>query len=286
MNLDELRTVQSKERRKDSLQHLRDSFYGDVAGYIADLKAERTAAAEQADDPFSSPEVSRLTDEIETAEEVIEAVYERRVGKVVKLASFAAADMPVDDDGMTAEEKALFEDLVTRIEENKENVLAILAGKRDPVDIGTELESTAAADMVGPDGTRGTPDAAADQSETGDAAADGVLADAMGGGSESDADESGTSAADTDHTPVDPEPAPPGAVSTADDTESDASTEATADDATADDTERTTVRITKDVGSIFGVDEREYDLATDDVVMLPTTNAEPLIEREAAERLD
>ena len=35
MNLDELRTVQSKERRKDSLQHLRDSFYEDVAAYMA-----------------------------------------------------------------------------------------------------------------------------------------------------------------------------------------------------------------------------------------------------------
>ncbi|MFC6726598.1 hypothetical protein ACFQE1_19960, partial [Halobium palmae] len=129
MNLDELRTVQSKERRKDSLQHLRDSFYEDVADYVADRKAERKEVAATADDPFSSPEVSRLTDEIESAEEVVEAVYERRVGKVVKLASFAAADMPVDEDGMTTQERELFDDLVARIEANKTTVLDILGGE-------------------------------------------------------------------------------------------------------------------------------------------------------------
>ncbi|MFC6729727.1 hypothetical protein ACFQDG_13835, partial [Natronoarchaeum mannanilyticum] len=52
------------------------------------------------------------------------------------------------------------------------------------------------------------------------------------------------------------------------------------------DEDRTTVRITEDVGEIFGVDEREYELSAEDVVTLPETNAEPLIERDAAERLD
>ncbi|SFK86703.1 DNA replication factor GINS [Halogranum rubrum] len=307
MNLDELRTVQSKERRKDSLQHLRDSFYGDVADYIAALKDERNGAAEQADDPFSSPEVSRLTDEIETAEEVVEAVYERRVGKVVKLASFAAADMPVDDDGMTAEEKALFDDLVTRIETNKTNVLDILAGKRRPGEVQTEspaasepsdatptTSETTAATESERERTEPQPAETSPTNET--AESPGVLADVMGSG------ESGTSddetAGESGHTPVEPEAAPPGAGS--DETAPSSSENRSTDEATApepepesagsdtldDDHERTTVRITQDVGAIFGVDEREYDLVKEDVVTLPTTNAEPLIQREAAERLD
>ncbi|MFB6079294.1 MAG: hypothetical protein ABEJ80_10000, partial [Halarchaeum sp.] len=49
---------------------------------------------------------------------------------------------------------------------------------------------------------------------------------------------------------------------------------------------RETVRITRDVGEILGVDEREYTLAADDVVTLPSENAEPLLARDAAERLD
>jgi DNA replication factor GINS len=51
-------------------------------------------------------------------------------------------------------------------------------------------------------------------------------------------------------------------------------------------TDRVTVRVTRDVGSILGVDEREYDLASEDVVTLPATNAAPLVERGAAERLE
>ena len=40
------------------------------------------------------------------------------------------------------------------------------------------------------------------------------------------------------------------------------------------------------MGHPLGVDEREYDLASEDVVTLPTPNAEPLLDRDAAERLD
>ncbi|MFC6766160.1 hypothetical protein ACFQE6_14505, partial [Natrinema soli] len=128
MNLDELRSVQSKERQKDSLQNLRPSFYQEVGDYIADLEDERDRAAEQADDPFSAPEVGRLTDEIETAKDVVEAIYERRMGKLVKQASLAAAGMAATDDGLTAEEADLFDDLVDRIGSNKTRVLDVLEG--------------------------------------------------------------------------------------------------------------------------------------------------------------
>jgi len=100
-----------------------------VAAYVADLRAARDRRAEQVAKPFSDDDVRRMSDEVETAEEVAEALYERRVGKVVKLASFAAADMPVDADGMTTEERQLFDDLVDRISENKSRVLDVLAGE-------------------------------------------------------------------------------------------------------------------------------------------------------------
>src|SRR6056297_463074 len=145
MNLDELRSVQSKERQKDSLQQLRDSFYQDVAAYIADLRAERDRRAEQVDNPFSDDEVRRLSDELDTAEEVAEALYERRVGKVVKLASFAAADMSASEEGMTVEEQELFDDLVARIKQNKTSVLDVLAGDGDA---GSESASSTATDTA------------------------------------------------------------------------------------------------------------------------------------------
>jgi DNA replication factor GINS len=60
----------------------------------------------------------------------------------------------------------------------------------------------------------------------------------------------------------------------------------TAPDAGGSDTDRVMLHITEDVGRIYGVDEREYDLAAEDVVTLPATNAGPLVERDAAERLE
>jgi len=50
--------------------------------------------------------------------------------------------------------------------------------------------------------------------------------------------------------------------------------------------DRETVRITDDVGRIFGVDEREYELSREDVVTLPAENATPLVERDVADPLD
>ncbi|SFR60753.1 hypothetical protein [Halogeometricum limi] len=325
MNLDELRSVRRTERQKDSLQHLRDSFYEDVADFIAERKAERNRAAEGADDPFSDPEVGRLTDEIETAEDVVEAIYERRVGKVVKLASFAAADMSADTNGLTAEERDLFDGLVARIKTNRETVLDVLAGKRSGSNTTTELDEAVDADVtnassaVAPDETETAatpaddtpptpPDVDPDE-PTADAGSGGVLADAMGGdGANSDTDGDAptgdaptTDASTSDAASAeaardagesnDSRPATEAAV-VAGDSPDETTPSADPDDAAneepedAADTERVTLRITEDVGQIFGVDEREYDLATEDVVTLPATNAGPLVDRGAAERLD
>ncbi|WP_247001247.1 hypothetical protein [Halosolutus gelatinilyticus] len=299
MNLDELRTVQSKERQKDSLQNLRPSFYQEVGEYIADLEAERERVAERAADPFSSPEVGRLTDEIETARDVVEAIYERRMGKLVKQASLSAAGMPADDEGLTAEEQDLFEDLVDRIQSNKSRVLDTLDDieeTADPADAGaaTDPIDGAGAPAGGAESDRAeAPSDEPDPSNSTDPArthADGSSeggvspADVMGG----DAPTEGVtapsdSAADSPDRREGVLTDGPTAESAADAAECD--TERPTDDG-ADGVERLTVRITQDIGSILGVDDREYTLSRDDVVTLPEQNATPLVDREAAEPLD
>lgn len=322
MNLDELRSVQAKERRKDSLQHLRDAFYDDVAAYIADLRAARDQRAESVENPFEDDDVRRMSDEIETAEEVSEALYERRVGKVVKLASFAAADMPVEREGMTSQERDLFVDLVARIEQNKSEVLDVLAGEAPPASEGvdaspaseeprtdsvTDAEPTPSTDetpVSSTDTARGTDSDSTRERSAEDPTADdaidsdgGVLADAMGTstGTDENTGSTGDTEETTEPTPVAPEQAPPGAASREDQGESggesledDTDTAVPASDSgeTSASAERTTVKITRDVGEILGVDEREYDLSPEDVVTLPSQNAEPLIQRDAAERID
>ena len=158
MNLDELQSVQARERQSSDLQHLRPSFYREVGEFVERLSEERARAVEAADDPFSSPDVRRLTDDIETAGRTVEAVYERRVGKVVKKASIAAAGMPADDDGLTDEEEELFEDLVARIERNREAVLSATDGEGPSVSCsvdpgggtGADVDATAGTDAASP----------------------------------------------------------------------------------------------------------------------------------------
>ncbi|PGF17820.1 hypothetical protein CP556_18085 [Natrinema sp. CBA1119] len=327
MNLDELRSVQSKERQKDSLQNLRPSFYQEVGDYIADLEDERDRAAERADNPFSAPEVGQLTDEIETAKDVVEAIYERRMGKLVKQASLAAAGMAADDEGLTAEEADLFDDLVDRIGSNKTRVLDVLegaeggaAGSGTDAATATDTGPTPAGESGDPAGRPGeqssgrspADDAPSvppeDRSTDADPAADvdpgtgdsgGVSpADVMGGeGLGGDGPgEDGPPVDEADRTDGNDAPDPttarqdqsadgPGS-NAGPDSEPTGSAADSGAGGQADDVDRTTVRITSDIGDILGVDDREYTLSSDDVVTLPEQNAAPLVDREAAERLE
>ena len=298
MNLDELRTVRDKERQTDTLQHLRDSFYEEVDEYVGELIAEHERTSDGA--RVGDPAVSQLAHEIETARTLVEGIWERRMGKLVKQSSLAAAGLAAADEGLTREEQALFADLVDAIEDNRETVLGSL---------GTR-SATESADRDEPDS--GPPDPTPDRSAepTLDAA------DALGGtdreASRSDPEpptQESSPPQPTDPTPPAPDP---GTEDSVDEPLSshemhDGSTESPPDEtatpssggtASPDDTERsepsstdpvddrTTVRIVRDVGEIFGIDERAYTLSEEDVIQLPEANADPLIERGAAERLE
>lgn len=270
MNLDELRTVQSTERQKDSLQNLRPSFYRDVGEYIAELEDERDRLAAEVEDPFASPEVRRLTDEIETAKDVVRAVYERRMGKLVKQASLAAAGMPADDEGLTAEERELFSDLVDRIETNTNRVLDVLDGDGDgpSIEPGGTPESTP-TNVETDDPLERSPDEPRPaHADPPDEAID--AADVMGGE---------RPPARSNDPPTDESRPGDESASSVDDTSSDAADPRKTVD-------RLTVRITTDLGPILGVDDREYTLSRDDVVTLPEQNAVPLVERGAAEPVE
>ncbi|WP_135661588.1 DNA replication complex GINS family protein [Halorhabdus rudnickae] len=312
MDLDEIQSVQSRERQTDSLQQLRDSFYEEAGEFVRALREERERAAERADDPFDAPQVNRLSDDIATAEQTLEAIYERRVGKIVKMASLAAADMPTEDEGLTTEERDLFESLVGSIEQSRNHVFDVLEGettggnpdvdtspsnetdlnrgqpvpedesqsieqspeqRSEPAD-HLDPESVSAADLMGADGGTPTGGSSEDSSADGEAQSRPVPDEqppqaAVG---ESPRRDGGTA-------PVEPSSEASGmGESTADDDNT-----STRSDPTV---ERTTVRIMDDVGEILGVDDRAYDLTADDVVTLPATNADPLVEQGAAERLE
>ncbi|PSP93933.1 hypothetical protein BRC91_07635 [Halobacteriales archaeon QS_4_62_28] len=306
MNLDELQSVQSRERQTDSLQQLRESFYADAGKFIQQLREERDTAADRADDPFDAPEVNRLTDDINTAEQTVEAIYERRVGKIVKMASLAAADMPAEEEGLTREERDLFETLVGAIENNRDHVLDVLAGEASPGAVAGgsaspddtappegQAQSGAASgppELASADGTAplASRDERDEQGSTTDGRAAVDAADVMGTADDELPPESGPVSGDPPSAGDDQSPASDGGTAPAPETT--APTDLPSGDSgsgdASDTVDRTTVRITDDVGEIFGIDQREYDLSRDDVVTLPEQNAAPLVERDAAEPLD
>ena len=320
MNLDELQSIQSRERQATSLQELRPTFYQDAGEFICELVRERDRAAERADDPFSSPEVRRLTDDIETAKSTVEALYERRIGKVVKSASIAAAGMPADDEGLTEEERQLFDTLVDRIERNRDHVLdGVIDGDGSEISCarGTEPSERQADASPGSAGSDDRPspgpvsdssDPAPEPDSTSDpepdiettvepesgAAADLGLDPSPDSEERADGPADGVSAAEMMGSGTDDDGFVPDDVATVpDDTTGDdgppsePSSDGSDDTApSSDSVERTTVRITRDVGEVFGVDERSYELSSDDVVTLPAENAGPLVDRDAAERLE
>lgn len=241
MNLDELRAVQADERSAEGLQALPDSFYRDVAAYLDELRAERDRIASQSSDPFESEEVQQLTDEIGTVEDVTEAIYERRIGKVMKQASLTASGVQSDEAGLTDEETALYHELVSVIEANREEVLSILQSDRSSP-IGEEFDPESKKET---EPASSSDDSVTDQS------------DSPGSAAEPTTNEDDTRALEEDE-----------------------------GDASPADIDRMTVRITQDIGEIFGVDERTYELSENDVVDLPEANASALVSRNAADKLE
>ena len=276
MDLDELQSVRDRERQQDKPQQLRDSFYEDAAEFVDQLRRERDRVASEAEDPYA-PEARRLHDEIETAEQFVEDIYERRIGKTVKAASLDAAALPAEVDGLTREERELFEQLVERIRHNRDRVLSALdpdepTSRDEPADIGAEpvRESTRSSTSSGDR----APDTSPPSTSTVDPGAESTARDHP--------DPPADTGPDDQPEPDDDRPvrndggrgeAPAGASETAEQRSADG------------ESDRTRVLVTEDVDTFMGVDTRDYDLSADDVVVLPAANAETLLDRGAARQL-
>ena len=145
MNLEELRQIQIEERTRGDLQPLLRSFYKDVAEYIKDLQMER-------EDVLKNPVQGsnkvnrRLEDEIKSVKEVVEIIYGRRVGKMLKVASLAAVGLRDENISMSEEEEILFKNLVRLLRENRNVILKITSG--DGMD--DNIESVTDTDAIDP----------------------------------------------------------------------------------------------------------------------------------------
>lgn len=302
MDLDRLASIHNREKNLDQPQQLEDSFYVEAAEFIQSLREQRDEVAASVSDPFTDPEVNQLTDTIQTAEDRLQTLYEQRVGKLVKMASFAAADFPAETDGFTTEEQELFEEIVEDIKSNRERVLSLASDDQPTTDVATTSDvadsadsadapagedNLSAASMMGNtdtsphssaedspeipspsgDGSQDSESDSIDNTDTTQPTSDGKFADDPSPTTQTPANGDSLSATPVDHDTPD-------------------TTDSSEEQNTTQGIDRVDVQVTTNVGELFGADGREYDLHRGDVVSLPIANAEALVENEAATILE
>ncbi|PTD94006.1 hypothetical protein C9439_04710 [archaeon SCG-AAA382B04] len=115
VNLEELRDLLRKERRMDELTELDDNFYPQVGSYIKDLENEIDKKQEE-------NKKQMLRDERESAKRFIEKIFDRRIGKVIRLASLNTKGLSVKEKNMTIEEREIFTSLKDELKEGRKKV--------------------------------------------------------------------------------------------------------------------------------------------------------------------
>ncbi len=108
MNLDDLKVIRNDERRSRRLTPLKDTFYVDLKGYLSSLKDSKD---------------QQKTDEYENALHVAEAIYDKRVAKITKLAALAAKGHK-EGAPLTEEETKVFNIVFDVFTRYKEDMLA------------------------------------------------------------------------------------------------------------------------------------------------------------------
>ena len=115
MNLDDLRLIQVNERRSEGLQELERDFYGQVRAYIKALEEDKRN--------MEAPQAMKIDDELRSVRSVIEGIFNRRIGKIVKMASLRASGSQESPKGVTPEELDLFEQLTDLISRSRAIIL-------------------------------------------------------------------------------------------------------------------------------------------------------------------
>ena len=108
MNLDDLKVIRSDERRSRKLTTLKGTFYEDLKDYLGELACSN--------DP-------QKIDEYTNALHVAEAIYDKRVAKITKLAALAAKGHE-ERAPLTDEEMGLFDMIFEAFTRYKETMLA------------------------------------------------------------------------------------------------------------------------------------------------------------------
>ena len=109
MNLDDLKVIRSNERSSRKLTQLKPDFYLDINAYLNSLKISKD---------------EKKKDELDNALKVIEAIYDKRVAKIIKLASLKAKGH-AEDVPLTEEELKIYNGIYQIFTKYKDRMLGL-----------------------------------------------------------------------------------------------------------------------------------------------------------------
>lgn len=131
MNLDDLRILQSNERSSPQLQEVEKDLYKKIAEYIKTL--------EQKIQDSEDPEVQKIKDERDSAKRVAESIFDKRLGKIIRLASLKASGLGKSPKSLTPEEQVIFDSLVETLEKGRAAILGPIFASKKPLKAEREI---------------------------------------------------------------------------------------------------------------------------------------------------
>ncbi|MBI2134183.1 hypothetical protein HYU11_05900 [Candidatus Woesearchaeota archaeon] len=129
-----------REKGREELQKLGDTFFNDVASYIQN----KTSLME------SESNKDKVMQQIHNTKRMLRELYERREKKVMNMALVASRTSPgfIDTSNMLSVEKSLFEGLLSQLDMYRENVLKNILNSRQPIAFAGQEQKPAVPEPV------------------------------------------------------------------------------------------------------------------------------------------
>lgn len=129
-----------REKERNELQKLDDSFFANVLRY---LKDKQTIITKQQTDLFSVEEKRKTQEQLENIKKIIKSLYDKREKKIISMAVDKSKNSStiIDNSVFLKEEKIFFDNIVKILGMNRENVLFNLINLKEPesiADFGVE----------------------------------------------------------------------------------------------------------------------------------------------------
>ena len=123
LNYEAIYDILRRERSRQELQKLDQTFYKEVSSYIKD-KEDVLESQKQKSSIFAQKEIEKTEKQLENIKKIIKELYEKRELKITQLAiSFARARNMQEVPELLPEEKIMFNNVVKILKDSRENNL-------------------------------------------------------------------------------------------------------------------------------------------------------------------